>query len=141
MKGYALCLRAVFLAFILQLAAFQINAQPTVMVTDNPKLGKILTDGQGMTLYMFRQDLNGSNCYGQCAATWPPLIVGNQPTGSPDLGGQLNFIRRTNNTLQATYNKMPLYYYSGDSKPGDTNGDGVEGYWYAIHPDLAKMRY
>jgi predicted lipoprotein with Yx(FWY)xxD motif len=81
-----------------------------------------------MTLYMFNSDVAGSgasNCNGGCATTWPPLTVppGTTPGGGPGVGGRVGTIRRSTGALQVTYNGLPLYLYSGDHAPGDTNGN------------------
>jgi len=36
--------------------------------------------------------------------------------------------------MQVTYNGIPLYYYSKDTKPGDTTGEGVGGIWHVVKP-------
>lgn len=114
----------------------------TVQVADDAVLGKFLTDGQGMTLYMFAKDTpNVSNCYDQCAVNWPPLLVGEgeAPSAGAGVTGQLGVIERTDGTRQVTYNDMPLYYFAGDSKPGDTNGHNVKGVWFVVHPDAPSV--
>lgn len=95
--------------------------------------GSIITDDSSMSLYTFDNDeALGSNCNGQCAVTWPPLIVsGSGPSSVPEnLRSDISIIRRDDGTNQAAYKGMPLYYYSGDSKPGDENGDGIGGVWH-----------
>jgi predicted lipoprotein with Yx(FWY)xxD motif len=114
----------------------------TVQVTDHPELGKILTDGQGMTLYLYTRDgENVSNCYDQCAVNWPPLLVeeGQDPVAVPGLTGELGTIERTDGGRQVTYNGMPLYYWNQDSNPGDATGQDVGDVWYVVHPDISTM--
>jgi predicted lipoprotein with Yx(FWY)xxD motif len=114
----------------------------TVQVAEHPALGKILTDGQGMTLYFFTKDAaNVSNCYDQCAVTWPPLLVaaGAQPTAAEGVPGQLGVIERTDGGRQVTYNGMPLYYFITDKQPGDANGQYVGDVWFVVHPDISSM--
>ena len=36
---------------------------------------------------------------------------------------------------QATVDGRPLYYFSGDGMPGDVNGHGVGGVWFAVRPN------
>jgi predicted lipoprotein with Yx(FWY)xxD motif len=109
---------------------------PTVKVTTDPKLGNILTDAKGMTLYIYKSDQpNVSSCYGQCAQNWPPLMVAGAPTAPPGFSGTLGTTTRTDGTKQVTYNQMPLYYYAKDTQPGDTTGQGVGGVWYAAQPN------
>jgi predicted lipoprotein with Yx(FWY)xxD motif len=114
----------------------------TVQVADHPDLGQILTDGEGMTLYLFTQDgENVSNCYDQCAVNWPPLLVeeGQDPVAGPGLTGELGTIERTDGGRQVTYNGMPLYYWIQDSNPGDATGQDVGDVWYVVHPDISTM--
>ncbi len=80
----------------------------------------ILVDGKGRTLYLFQKDQpNQSACSGACASAWPV----DQTSGTPKAGSGvkaslLGTIKRTDGTTQVTYNKHPLYYYSGDSQAG-----------------------
>ena len=94
--------------------------------------GLVLVGGSnGMTLYMFDMDVPGSNtsaCTAQsgCITTWPPLTVpaGTTPTASSGITGQLSmFTRPDGHGIQVTYNGHPLHFYSGDTKPGDANGN------------------
>jgi predicted lipoprotein with Yx(FWY)xxD motif len=89
----------------------------------------ILVDGaSGMTLYVFASDVANSGksaCNSGCATTWPPLTVasGITPSAGAGASGKLGTITRDDGTTQATYNGLPLHHYSGDSAPGDTNGN------------------
>ena len=112
----------------------------TIDVADNPDLGKILTDADGNTVYLFEKDENGvSNCSGGCAAEWPPVTTSGSPkAGSGADDSLLGTVKRDDGSEQVTYDNHPLYTYSGDSNPGDTNGNGLELYgaeWYALTPD------
>jgi predicted lipoprotein with Yx(FWY)xxD motif len=101
--------------------------------SNDPKLGDILTDSRGMTLYTYTEDSdNVSNCYGQCAALWPPFTVENENVVIKGLNGELGIIKRTDNKFQVTYNHKPLYYYVKDKNPGDTLGHAVDNKWYVI---------
>lgn len=108
----------------------------TVNVVDNPTIGKILVNSQGMTLYLYTKDTpNTSNCYDQCATNWPPLIVTGTPTGGADIdSAKLGTTKRTDGTLQVTYNSWPLYTYISDQTPGDTTGQNVGSVWFVISP-------
>lgn len=106
---------------------------PDVKLWNSIVLGMILTDANGMTLYTFSKDVNGaSSCYDACEAKWPPLIVSTKPLASADATGRLGTTERKGGKLQATYNGQPLYYYSGDSKPGGTDGQGFNNAWYVV---------
>ncbi|MBY8882570.1 COG4315 family predicted lipoprotein [Actinacidiphila acidipaludis] len=116
------------------------SAQATV-ATHNAggKLGTILVDGKGRTLYLFMADKTDmSTCTGACAAAWPPLLSKGQPkAGSGTKSNLLGTSKRSDGTTQVTYNKHPLYYFSGDSKPGQTNGQDLNQFgalWYVVNP-------
>src|SRR6476660_4872283 len=87
----------------------------------NPTLGNILTDSQGMTLYIYTKDSpNVSNCYDKCADAWPPLIAAaGQTVSGEGVSGTLTTIKRTDNSDQVAYNGQPLYYWVKDKQPGD----------------------
>jgi predicted lipoprotein with Yx(FWY)xxD motif len=106
-------------------------------IVDNPKLGKILVAANGMTLYTFDQDSpNKSACTGTCIATWPPLTIASGDAQAPaGLTGTLGVATRADGGRQVTHNGSPLYFYVGDTKAGDTSGDGIDsdgGKWYAV---------
>lgn len=99
--------------------------------------GVILVSGSGATLYRYSPDGTGaSTCTGACAAAWPPLTVPAGSTtpaaGSGVPGAELATTTRSDGTLQVTFKKMPLYAYSGDSAPGQANGQGVGGVWSVV---------
>jgi predicted lipoprotein with Yx(FWY)xxD motif len=101
------------------------------------KLGPVLVNSKGHTLYLFKKDTNGkSSCSGSCAKFWPPLLSHGKPTaGSGVKASLLGRTRRSNGSLQVTYNKHPLYAYSLDTKAGQTKGEGVLAFgakWYAV---------
>ena len=98
-------------------------------------IGKVVQAPTGFTLYHITTDVNGKiTCTGSCASTWPPLIApsGKVPAASPDVAGHLGTVKRPDGTLQVTFNGMPMYTYSGDSGPGQANGQGIGGVWFAV---------
>jgi predicted lipoprotein with Yx(FWY)xxD motif len=101
-------------------------------------LGQILVAQNGMTLYMFASDKNGkSSCSGPCATFWPPY-TGTPKAGSGIDASLLGTTARSDGTTQVTYAGRPLYTYSGDPSPGDTNGQGVNTFgalWWVVAPD------
>jgi predicted lipoprotein with Yx(FWY)xxD motif len=111
----------------------------TVRTSHNDALGAFLTDKDGRTLYMFMKDSeNHSVCYGGCASTWPPLLVGNAvEPGLDGLSGKLGVAVRNDGNHQVTYEGKPLYYFTPDAKPGDTKGQGVGGVWFVVAPVAA----
>jgi predicted lipoprotein with Yx(FWY)xxD motif len=110
---------------------------------DNPTLGKILTDEEGNTLYVFTMDTKDkSMCNDQCAANWPPLVAPADfdPKGEPEITGTLSSITRDDGTKQVAINGQPLYYYAADGMmPGATKGQEVGGVWYAVGVDGKKI--
>jgi predicted lipoprotein with Yx(FWY)xxD motif len=109
----------------------------TIGTANDGNLGTILVDSQGRTLYLFEKDSDTkSACYGACASAWPPLRDGGKPTVGSGLNAALvGTTSRSDGMAQVTYNGHPLYLFSGDQKPGDTNGQGstaFDGGWYAL---------
>jgi predicted lipoprotein with Yx(FWY)xxD motif len=111
-----------------------------VNVGQNATLGSFLVDSKGMTLYLYTLDSPGtSNCYGNCAVNWPPLLTAGAPVaGTGVTASLLGTTTRTDGTTQVTYNGWPLYYYVTDKAAGDTNGENVQGVWFVITPAGAQ---
>ena len=116
------------------------NGRPaTVGVANDNKLGKILDDNDGRTLYLFAKDSGTkSACTGACASAWPPLRAGGKPTvGAGASASIVGTTRRSDGQPQVTYNGHPLYTYTADQNPGDTNGQGLTAFgggWFALSP-------
>jgi predicted lipoprotein with Yx(FWY)xxD motif len=113
-------------------------AEPQAAVaTARSSLGRTLVDAEGRTLYAFTKDRGGkSSCYGDCEATWPALTVQGTPSAGDGVEASLLATTdRKDGSAQVTYKGMPLYHFSGDQQPGDTNGQGVGGVWFAVTPD------
>jgi predicted lipoprotein with Yx(FWY)xxD motif len=116
------------------------SAQAAVVsVADNSKLGQILVDSKGFTLYDFHKDKGGmSACYDACAAAWPPLTTSGNPQGEKGAKASLlGTVKRTDGSVQVTYAGHPLYTYAGDSQPGQANGNDISQFgaeWYALLP-------
>lgn len=109
----------------------------TVLVHQDAKLGAILTDSQGHTLYLFTKDTTKeqSSCTGGCATAWPAFTATGAltlPAGVP--GTLTTFKRADDGKMQVAYNGIPLYYYAADTKAGDTNGQEVGDVWYVVAP-------
>jgi predicted lipoprotein with Yx(FWY)xxD motif len=119
------------------------NAGPTVQVRDHPDLGEVLVGPDGLTLYMFDSDTQGSGastCTGGCAGTWPPLTVEGDPTGGSGVAAELTTFERENGDTQVAAAGWPLYYFSPDSDPGDAGGQGSNGVWWVLGPDGTPKR-
>jgi predicted lipoprotein with Yx(FWY)xxD motif len=111
------------------------NQGVSVRASRNDALGSFITDKDGRTLYLFTRDSgNTSACYGGCANSWPPLLVGAADPTLEGIGGTLGVTMRNDGNRQVTYEGKPLYYYSTDTNPGDTKGQGVGNVWFVIAP-------
>jgi predicted lipoprotein with Yx(FWY)xxD motif len=117
------------------------GAAAVVSVANNPKLGKILVDSKGRTLYYFEKDKQGgttSTCSGACAAVWPPVTTTGAAKGQSGVqASKLGTIKRSDGTTEVTYNGWPLYLYVADKKPGDAKGNDLTQFgaqWYALTP-------
>ncbi len=113
---------------------------PSVVLTATAavdgKPATIFTDGQGKALYYFDGDSSAqAACGSGCTSTWPPLLApsGNvqAPSGVPGTFTATN----DGNGDQVEYQGHPLYTYSGDTAPGQANGDGIEGRWHVATPN------
>ena len=115
----------------------------TIEVADGD-LGDILVDAEGNTLYMFvpDQEANGEpTCYDDCAEAWPAFEATGEPTAGEGLEQTLlGTAERTDGSTQATYNNLPLYYFSGDKAAGDTNGQGLNDIWWVMSADGEPIR-
>ncbi|UQT54608.1 SCO0930 family lipoprotein [Streptomyces durmitorensis] len=117
------------------------KAAGQLAVWDSKKLGKVVTDSEGRTLYRFDKDTAEppkSNCDGACATTWPVA----SPEGAEAPPGVdkslLGEVTRTDGSKQLTIDGWPMYRYAKDAKAGDAKGQGVGGTWYAAAPDGKK---
>ena len=106
-------------------------AQSAPATSADTAKGKALVNGDGMTLYVFDNDSKGkSNCNGQCASLWLPLIA----TTDASASGDFSLITRSDGRKQWAYKNKPLYSWTKDAKPGDVTGDGVNSVWHIAAP-------
>ncbi len=99
-----------------------------VKMISSGKLGSILTDTKGLTLYTYTRDTTGvSNCTGGCLKIWPAYVA---PSSTANLPANLSIFKRPDGTYQYAWKGRPLYYFNEDTKPGDVNGQGVGGVWF-----------
>jgi predicted lipoprotein with Yx(FWY)xxD motif len=115
-------------------SAGQANARVSLRETG---LGMILVNPRGHTLYLFAKDRSGrSSCSGSCAKFWPPLLSSGAPTaGTGVKRSLLGTTRRSNGSMQVTYNRHPLYTYALDKRAGQTKGQGSSFFgarWWAV---------
>ena len=110
-------------------------ANGATVAVGNSKLGDILVDADGRTLYAFTKDKGDqSACSGDCATNWPAL-TGTATAGTGAQAALLSTAMQANGSSQVTYGGKPLYYFAGDAKPGDTKGQGVGSVWFAVTAD------
>jgi len=112
----------------------------TEIQAGSSRLGQILVDSSGRTLYLFVADKGTASVCNSaaCVQYWPPLLT----TGAPVAGAGVNAAllgttTRTDGKTQVTYAGHPLYYFITDKKPGDVTGQGIDGFggpWYVVSP-------
>ena len=110
----------------------------SLTVAQDATLGSYVTGADGMALYVFTKDAEGtSNCKDECATNWPPLTVTMSDDAAPGAGvtGELGTITRADGSMQVTLAGHPLYYFKGDQAAGDVNGQGLNDVWYLAAPD------
>ncbi|TJZ55998.1 hypothetical protein FCH28_12095 [Streptomyces piniterrae] len=110
-------------------------------LSSSPELGPVVTDAKGMTLYRFDKDTPDpakSNCSGACATTWPPVPADGATAPAGISKSDLGSVTRADGVKQLTIAGWPAYRYVKDTKPGDTNGQGVGGTWNALAADGKK---
>jgi len=116
----------------------------TIAVANDAKLGSILVDGKGMTVYLFVADTGtASTCYTSCANIWPPVLTNGAPqAGTGADKSMLGTTTRTDGKVEVTYAGHPLYYFIKDKKPGDTTGQGINGFgglWWVMSASGAAI--
>ncbi len=118
--------------------------QATVTVRSSA-YGRILFDGRGRALYAFTHDPRGrTTCTGACAKAWPPYVISVRARAATGVKASLlGVVRRPDGTRQATYGGRPLYYYIGDTKPGQVLCQNVTefgGVWLVMRPSGQLVR-
>lgn len=111
------------------------------LMTEKTKLGTVVADGHGRTLYAYDQDQQGtahSACTAGCLGLWPPADVKGKVT-TRGVTGKVATIAAPGGGRQLTLNGWPLYYYAGDNGPHQTNGQGVDSSWWVVTPAGAKV--
>jgi predicted lipoprotein with Yx(FWY)xxD motif len=99
--------------------------------------GQVLTGANGKTLYFFASDVQGkSECTGNCTTNWPAYTKENPTLGAGLVASDFSTITKADGSKQTLYKGWPLYYYVGDTKAGDTNGEKIGNVWF-----VAKTKY
>lgn len=111
----------------------------TISTKKLPKLGTVLVDAKGRTLYMFVPDKRKRvTCVRTCAAVWPPVVL---PKGARAKAAGVAKARLLGSDVDpaggrvVTYNRWPLYTYVADRAPGQANGQALNlngGLWYVL---------
>jgi predicted lipoprotein with Yx(FWY)xxD motif len=119
-------------------------AAATVIATATSSAGPVLINSSGRAVYLWAADTKDmSTCTGACASAWPPV----QATGKVTAAGSVNpsdlgTITRSDGTKQVTYDGHPLYYFAGDSGPGQASGQGSDNFgakWWLVAPSGADV--
>jgi predicted lipoprotein with Yx(FWY)xxD motif len=105
------------------------SSKAIVASANKAKVGRVIVDAQGRTLYRFTAEAQGRPvCTGACVSTWLPATV-SRASGLP---AHVATVKRDDGALQLTYDGHPLYRYAGDSSTADANGQGVGGQWFVL---------
>lgn len=116
-------------------------AAAALVGTGSTSLGDVLTTADGKTLYGLTDDQGGTpTCAGDCASTWPPVLVDGAelPEGlDPEV---YSVVQRDDGSYQLAAGDWPLYSFAADSEPGDVEGQGSGGVWYAVAPGGQLLR-
>jgi predicted lipoprotein with Yx(FWY)xxD motif len=127
---------SVLIATAAATAAPRASSPAATVTVRKTKLGRVLVDAKGRTLYLFLKDKKGkSACGGACAKFWPPLMTKGKPKAAGGAEAKLLGTTKRANGTQVTYAGHPLYTYAGDKKAGQTNGEGSTNFgaaWYVL---------
>ena len=134
--------RFVTLACALLMIGFstaQDDGGATLEVAENDRYGTHLVTGDGMSIYQYREDEQGSEtsaCTGSCTRNWPPVVVDEEPVAGEGVDAEMmGTLERADGTTQVTYNGWPLYTYARDTAPGDIKGAGLGGAFFLLSPE------
>lgn len=133
-------------ASVAMVAAAATHAGATVKAAKTSSFGMVLVASNGHTLYRFTADSKGVNrcsAVAACSKAWPALLVkaGVRPTaGSGAKASLIGTMRAPHGMRQVTYAGFPLYFFAGDSKAGQTNGQGVAGKWFVVGTSGALVK-
>lgn len=123
-----------------------VKTSVTLELKENATFGMHLTTSANSSLYLFSNDSKGaesSACNDACAATWPAFTFDAEAselvTGQGLDQSKLGSFKRADGKTQITYNGWPLYTFSKDAAPGDTNGQGVGGVWFLVNSEGKKL--
>ncbi|MEX1079528.1 MAG: hypothetical protein WED09_10515 [Homoserinimonas sp.] len=113
------------------------------LMTTDSEFGEIVVDADGMTVYLFDNDTQGSDtssCEGDCATNWPAVTTDAAEAPAVEgVTGEVGTITGVDGSMQVTVNGWPVYYFAGDTAAGDTNGQGMNDLWWVLGPDGEKI--
>lgn len=116
---------------------------PMLNVMNSPSYGALVVDAHGFTLYrLVKESNNHIICTGACTDLWPPAMLptgATAPTAAPGITGTLGVVTRPEGGQQITINGSPLYTFAQDKKPGEVNGEGFRGVWFAVVADAVPL--
>ncbi len=121
-------------------------ATGTEIQVGSSRLGQILVDSKGRTVYLFVADLGAtSSCNSAaCVQYWPPVLTAGAPSAGAGANAELlGTTQRKDGTTQVTYAGHPLYYFITDKKAGDLTGQGINGFggpWYVVSPSGRQIQ-
>jgi predicted lipoprotein with Yx(FWY)xxD motif len=126
-------------------AAMPHTPRATVKTVKSGNYGTVLVSSTGRALYRYTLDRkNVSRCTGACAKLWPPLLVKAKVKPTIDAGGiarLLETIKSAHGMRQVTYAGFPLYRFSGDTRAGQTKGEGLYSKWYLVNSKGALVKH
>jgi predicted lipoprotein with Yx(FWY)xxD motif len=129
---YTLARAATFATFTIAVLAAATSA--LAQTTDS---GGLLRDAAGRTLYTFDKDAaQESRCFDACAVAWPAFMAADGAKAQ----GKLVPIARKGGGQQWAFDGKPLYFFAGDAKPGDVNGDKSGGVWHVVKTGTAESK-
>lgn len=104
------------------------------------RLGNVLTDQKGRTLYFFTKDVNGTSaCSGGCLDVWPIFSVATPRLDTGLVAADFGSVTRADGKTQVTFKGWPLYYYASDAAAGDVKGEDVNNVWYVAKKSYSLM--
>ncbi|GAA3646749.1 lipoprotein [Nocardioides ginsengisoli] len=115
---------------------------PVLKLATKGKVGKVLVDSSGKTVYFYDLDKAGettSACVGPCVPLWPSVSAPANPTLGPGVSGTLGTVKDANGGSQLTLNGHPLYTYSLDKDAEDAYGPGYDHIWWVVDARGAKV--
>jgi predicted lipoprotein with Yx(FWY)xxD motif len=108
------------------------KAKRTEIASVKTNLGRVVANSKGRVMFRFMKDGHTSTCGKSCQSIWPPVTSKHKPAAGTHI--KTTKLDRTA-AGQVTYYGHPLYYYTGDPKPGKTTGNGTKQFgdhWYVV---------